>query len=434
MSDDALLSVRDLTKHYPITEGLFQREVGRVRAVDGISFDLDPGETLGLIGESGCGKSTAARTMLRLEEPTGGTVTFAGEAVTAYDRSELRRFRRRAQMVFQDPNSSFDPRMTVGEAVAEPLLSQGLRDKERRRQRVEALLERVGLTAGDADRYPHELSGGQKQRAGLARALSVNPDLLVADEPVSALDVSVQAEILDLVEDLQEEFDLSVVFITHDMGVVAELCDRVAVMYVGEFVETGQTDAVLEAPQHPYTRALVASIPDPEPGGEGRSVTLTGDVPDPSDPPSGCRFHTRCPEVIQPAGYDLDQDAWRRALDFRLALSDDGVDLSALRELAAAAADVDPESVEDQRLRETVVEEYDLPDTLGDAEADETLDAAVEDVVAGDLASAADRLAAAFETVCERRDPAMVETGSDQAAACHLHDAETAEAPPTADD
>ncbi len=431
---DPLLSVRDLRKHYPITEGLFQREVGRVRAVDGVSFDLAPGETLGLIGESGCGKSTAARTMLRLEEPTDGTVTFDGEDVTAYDRSELRQFRRRAQMVFQDPNSSFDPRMTVGEAVAEPLLSQGLTDEQRRRRRVEVLLERVGLTVDDADRYPHELSGGQKQRAGLARALSVNPDLLVADEPVSALDVSVQAEILDLIEDLQDEFDLSVVFITHDMSVVAELCDRVAVMYLGEFVETGPTDAVLEDPQHPYTRALVASIPDPEPGGEGRSVTLTGDVPDPADPPSGCRFHTRCPEVIQPEGYDLDQDAWRRTLDFRLALSGDGVDLDALRELAAAAGDVDPGTVGDGRLRETIEDEYDLPETLGDADADAVLEAAVDDAVAGDLDAAADRLAGAFGTVCERRDPQMVETGPDQRAACHLHDAEAVEAPRTADD
>jgi peptide/nickel transport system ATP-binding protein len=330
-------------------------------------------------------------------------------------------------MVFQDPNASFDPRMTVGEAVAEPLLSQGVRDAGQRRRRVEALLERVGLTADDADRYPHELSGGQKQRAGLARALSVNPDLLVADEPVSALDVSVQAEILDLLDDLQAEFGLSILFITHDVGVVEALCDRVAVMYLGELVEVGPTEAVLDDPQHPYTRALVASIPDPNPGGDGREVTLTGDVPDPSDPPDGCRFHTRCPEVIRPGEYDLDPGAYRRVLDFRRRLDEDGVDRETLRQLAAAG---DDGRVDDATLRATLRAEHDLPERLDDEAAETVLSDAVEAAVAGEADAAAERLTGAFGTVCERRTPALVETDAGHPAACLRHEAETAPGTP----
>ena len=261
MGDDPLLSVRGLTKHFRITEGVMQREVGRVRAVDGIDFEIRRGETFGLIGETGCGKSTAARTLLRLEEPTDGTVVFDGEPVTEFGPTALKRFRRRAQMIFQDPTSSFDPRMRIGESIAEPLRAHGLSDRAERAELVETMLGHVGLAADTAEQHPHELSGGQKQRAALARALVVNPELLVADEPVSALDVSVQAEILDLLDELQDAFDLSILFITHDINVVREICDRVAVMYLGEIVEMGPTGTLLENPQHPYTRALVASIP-----------------------------------------------------------------------------------------------------------------------------------------------------------------------------
>lgn len=244
MTDEPLLSVRGLKKHYPITEGLLRREVERVRAVDGISFEVSRGETLGLVGESGCGKSTAARTLLRLEEPTEGTVTLDGDEIGEYDGSELKRLRRRAQMIFQDPTTTFDPRMTIGEAVAEPLIAHGLRDSERQQRVVEDALEHVGLSGESTDRYPHEFSGGQRQRIALARALVLNPDLLVADEPVSALDVSVQAEILELLADLQREFGLSVIVISHDLGVVRQVCDRIAVMYLGEIVELGPTEGI----------------------------------------------------------------------------------------------------------------------------------------------------------------------------------------------
>jgi len=291
MTDDAILSVRDLEKHYPVRSGILRRVTGHVKAVDGVSFEVREGETVGLVGESGCGKSTTATSLLRLEEPTGGEVYFEGEDITEYGDDDETEFRRRAQMVFQDPNSAFDPRMTVGESVAEPLGIHGLRDEERQQEIVADLLERVGLSANDADRYPHEFSGGQKQRIALARALILNPDLLVADEPVSALDVSVQAEILSLLDDLQAELDLSMLLISHDLGVVRQVCDRVGVMYLGEMVEMGPTEELFENPQHPYTEALLASIPDPDPRKRGDAVELTGDVPDPSNPPAGCSFH-----------------------------------------------------------------------------------------------------------------------------------------------
>ncbi|ESS07263.1 MAG: oligopeptide/dipeptide ABC transporter, ATP-binding protein, C-terminal domain protein, partial [uncultured archaeon A07HB70] len=276
---DPLLSVRDLEKHYPLTEGILKRQVGSVRAVDGVSFDLAAGETLGLVGESGCGKSTAATAALRLEEPTGGTVLFDGDDVTAFDDSELKRFRREAQMIFQDPTSSFDPRMSVGESVTEALRVHGISDRARRRAVGEDLLERVGLAAEDYDRYPHEFSGGQRQRIAVARALVVNPRLVVADEPVSALDVSVKSAVLDLLADLQAEFGIAMVFISHDLSVVREVADRVAVMYLGEIVEMAPTERLFEAPEHPYTEALLSAIPRPDPDAAARTIQLSGSVP-----------------------------------------------------------------------------------------------------------------------------------------------------------
>ena len=409
-----LLDVDGLVKQYPVTEGVLRNEVGRVRAVDGVSFTVDRGETLGLVGESGCGKSTTATTALRLEEPTDGRVVFDGEDVTAYDDKALKRFRRRAQMVFQDPTSSFDPRMSIGESVAEPLRVHGMRDRERRRRIVGDLLERVGLDAADVDRYPHEFSGGQKQRVGLARALVINPDLIVADEPVSALDVSVQADILDLIERLQAEFGLAIVVISHDMGVVREVCDRVAVMYLGEIVETAPTERLFEDPQHPYTRALLGSTPVADPRRRGRGTRLTGDVPSPSDPPPGCRFHTRCPEVIPDEAYDLDAETWRAVLNLRLRAASQGVDVEAVRTYAAAddgAGAADPDAV-----RAAIREEFDLPPTLPDARAEEALSGALDRIVAGDVGGAADRLAEAFPTVCRRERPGLVPEGTDLSA------------------
>lgn len=418
MSADPLLSVRDLAKHYPITEGLFRRETGRVRAVDGVSFDLERGETLGLVGESGCGKSTAARALVRLEEPTAGSVTFDGEPLTEFGPSALKRFRRRAGMIFQDPTASFDPRQSIGESVAEPLEVHGLRDRRRRRELVEAMLERVGLTAADADRYPHELSGGQKQRAALARALVLEPDLLVADEPVSALDVSVQAEILALLDELQAAFDLSVVLISHDMAVVRQICDRVAVMYLGELVEIGPTEALFTDPQHPYTRALVNTVPSPDPASGPRDVVLSDDVPDPSDPPSGCRFHTRCPEVIPPEQYELDQGDWRQVVGLRARLAEADVepaDLAAGDELAGDSGGPDPAAIR---------RAFELPAQLGDPDAEAVLSTALGLAADGELAAAEATLRDGFPTPCIRDRPAMRDTDAGHPAACHLHEAD----------
>ncbi|WP_135825107.1 ABC transporter ATP-binding protein [Halorussus ruber] len=407
---DSLLSVRDLKKHYPITEGPLRKEVGRVRAVDGVSFEVERGETVGLVGESGCGKSTVATTLMGLEEPTAGRVSFDGVAADRRDSVDRREFRRRVGMVFQDPTSSFDPRMTIGESVAEPLSIHGLDDRARRREIVADLLERVGLSAEDAERYPHQFSGGQKQRAALARALVLNPDLLVADEPVSALDVSVQAGILSLLDDLQREFDLGILLISHDMSVVREICDRVAVMYLGEIVETGPTEEVLADPQHPYTRALVSSVPAPDPSQRASEARLSGDVPSPSDPPSGCRFHTRCPEIIQPEGYDFDQANWRAVMDLRVALGD------------SEDGDFEGELVDGEVRAGGIRDRFGIPDELGDEGAEAVLSEALDSLASGDSESARDLLGREFETVCERDSPELRETESGHPAACHLHD------------
>jgi oligopeptide/dipeptide ABC transporter ATP-binding protein len=288
------LEVVDLVKHFPV-RGLGQR--GAVHAVDGVSFAIAPGELLGLVGESGSGKSTVANCVIRLHEPTSGSIRLRGEEIAHLSRRELRPLRRHMHMVFQDPYSSLDPRMTCGQIVAEPLLVQRLASRRDAERKVDELFDRVGLRAELRHRYPHELSGGQRQRIGLARALSVSPALLVADEPVSALDVSVQASILNLLRELQEDLGFSCLFITHDLGTVEYLCDRVAVMYLGQIVELASTAELFAAPKHPYTQALLSAavVPDPVVQRARARVVLAGDVPSPIEPPSGCRFRTRCP-------------------------------------------------------------------------------------------------------------------------------------------
>jgi oligopeptide/dipeptide ABC transporter ATP-binding protein len=288
-----LLQVRELVKHYS-AGGLFQGRVPPVRAVDGVSFDVGRGETLALVGESGCGKSSVGRTILRLQEPTSGEATFEDVQVFALDRVALRRLRRRMQIIFQDPYSSLNPRMTVGAAVAEGIEIHRLAKGPEIGRRVSALLEEVGLDPGYARRYPHEFSGGQRQRVGIARALAVEPSFIVCDEPVSALDVSVQAQVLNLLADLQRERGLSYLFIAHDLAVVRQIAHRVAVMYLGRIVETGPTEALLSTPHHPYTVALRSAVPEPDPGRRRGRIVLGGDLPSPSNPPSGCPFHTRC--------------------------------------------------------------------------------------------------------------------------------------------
>jgi oligopeptide/dipeptide ABC transporter ATP-binding protein len=292
-SSSALISVRDLKKYYQAT-GLFGRTAPPVRAVDGVSFDIAPGETLALVGESGCGKSSAGRTILRLQEPTSGQALFEGVDLFSLDRSTLRGLRRRMQIIFQDPYSSLNPRMTVGSAIAEGIEIHRLATRSEIPRRVAALLEEVGLDPGYARRYPHEFSGGQRQRIGIARALAVEPAFIVCDEPVSALDVSVQAQVLNLLSDLQRNRGLSYLFIAHDLAVVRQIAHRIAVMYLGRIVEEGATDDLLSNPRHPYTVALLSAVPEPDPAARRDRIVLRGDLPSPSNPPPGCPFHTRC--------------------------------------------------------------------------------------------------------------------------------------------
>ena len=299
---DLLLKVDGLKMHFPITKGIiFQREVGAIKAVDGVTFDLYKGETLGLVGESGCGKSTTGRAILQLYRPTDGHVVFEGKDLTQTKGEDLRKMRRRMQMIFQDPYASLNPRMTVGSIISEPLEVHGIgKSKKERQERVQELLKTVGLNPYFVNRYPHEFSGGQRQRIGVARALAVNPSFIVADEPISALDVSIQAQIINLLEDLQEELDLTYLFIAHDLSVVRHISDRIAVMYLGKIVELATRDDLYAEPKHPYTQALLSAVPIPDPviESERKRIILEGDVPSPANPPQGCNFCTRCPRVM----------------------------------------------------------------------------------------------------------------------------------------
>ncbi|MBR0641393.1 ABC transporter ATP-binding protein [Plastoroseomonas hellenica] len=294
-----VLDVAGLVKHYPLSAAWFGRARGQVRAVDGVSFAIGEGETLGLVGESGCGKSTVGKAVLKLIEPSAGSIRLNGEDITALKPAAMVAHRRRMQVIFQDPYSSLNPRMTAGNIVAEPLINFGIGNRAEQQERVAALFGRVGLRPDQRDNYPHEFSGGQRQRLGIARALALGPSLIIGDEPVSALDVSVQAQVINLMMDLQEEYRLSYLFIAHDLGVVEHISHRVAVMYLGKIVEVAPRAALFEAPRHPYTEALLAAVPVSHPRQRRRRLVLKGDVPSPINPPSGCRFHTRCPIAVE---------------------------------------------------------------------------------------------------------------------------------------
>ena len=296
-TNNTLLKVEGLVKHFPVTRGIFRRQVGTVKAVDGISFEIKGRETLGLVGESGCGKSTTGRVILQLLEATSGKVFFKEHELTSISKTDLRKQRPQMQMIFQDPQDSLNPRMTVGSIISEPMLEHQRLKKKQRQERVEQLLNSVGLDPNVTNRYPHEFSGGQRQRIGIARALSLSPDFIICDEPIAALDVSIQAQVINLLEDLQEEFGLTYLFISHDLSMIRHIANRVAVMYLGRIVELASSQELYSRPVHPYTKALLSAVPlhDPVLEKKRRRTILTGDVPSPADPPSGCHFSTRCP-------------------------------------------------------------------------------------------------------------------------------------------
>lgn len=416
---DPLVHVSDLKKHYYEQDTLLDRALGNdpvaVRAVDGVSFDIHEGETLGLVGESGCGKSTLGEALVNLETPTTGDVMFDNLPVYDLDEEQEREFRRRVQVVFQDPYSSLNPRMTVGETIREPMALHDMGTKAERKETARELLEQVGLDADHTERYPHEFSGGQRQRIGIARALGVEPDFIVLDEPVSALDVSVQAQILTLLNDLQTEYDLTYLLITHDLSIVRRISDRIAVMYLGKFAEIGPTEEIFENPQHPYTEGLLENVPRANVEEQYRDIQIiAGDVPSPRDPPSGCRFRTRCPEIIQPAAFDLNQDHWRAIVDLKTQLENGSLSTDWLVSQAANKRD-------DQSLEQQLRDLLELPSTVEDDTADAILNRVLSALADERPGDALGILETEFESLCERESPALEETEPNRCTACHLY-------------
>ncbi|MXV62245.1 ATP-binding cassette domain-containing protein [Natronorubrum sp. JWXQ-INN-674] len=418
-----LVQVEDLQKYFwendSILDRLFGDDPVPVRAVDGVSFDIHEGETLGLVGESGCGKSTTGETLLRLQEPTDGHVTFDGHEVYDLGGDELTAFRREAQVVFQDPFSSLDPRMTIGETIRQPLEVHDIGTDDERRERVRDLVERVGLSPDQLDRYPHEFSGGQRQRIGIARALALEPEFIVLDEPTSALDVSVQAQVLNLLDDLQDEFNLTYLLISHDLSVIRHVCDRVAVMYLGEIVEIGLVDELFENPDHPYTQALLESVPRASTDERDRDrETLAGDVPSPRDPPSGCRFRTRCPMVIPPEDLELEQETYRELMSLRERIERRDISLESVGD--DGQFDADDGSVPDEDVPAFIaaVKER-LLDVPLPPRHDAIVEEALAELAAENWEAAAERLRTEYESVCERESPDLGEQA--HPVACHLH-------------
>ena len=412
---ETLVEIRDLKTYYE-GGGLFGGDP--VKAVDGVNFDIKRGETLGLVGESGCGKTTLGRTLVALENATGGEVRYAGTDVTKLHGQELKDWRRNTQMVFQDPESSLNNRMTVGEIIREPLDVHDWNEPRDRRERVRELLETVGLREEHYYRYPHQFSGGQRQRIGIARALALEPDFIVLDEPVSALDVSVQAKILNLLEDLQDEFGLTYLFIAHDLSVVRHICDRVAVMYLGNIMEIGNTDEIFADPANPYTHSLLSAIPEPDPTADRERITLRGTPPSPRDPPKGCPFTTRCPMKIKPEEYrDLDDDVWTAIEVFREVVRERDRAERPLTEIAREKLGMATRFSDVDEIKVELFGNLDVP-----PEIQRHIDEGAEYVANNDEERAREYLKDEFGSVCDYEHPEHYEVSeTGRASLCHRH-------------
>jgi peptide/nickel transport system ATP-binding protein len=420
---DELLCVRGLRKYYSASSDFWDQLLGTdqsVQAVDGVDLAVKQGETVAVVGESGCGKSTLARTIIGLEEHTDGEILFNGSNVTDMTSTEEREMRQEIQMIFQDPVSSLNPRQTVGQILTAPMEVHDLgASKSERIERAKTLLERVGLKPSHVERYPEQFSGGQQQRIGIARALSVDPELLIADEPVSALDVSVQAQILALLQDLQRDFDLGILLITHDLSVVRHIADRVGVMYLGEIVESAPTKSIFESPKHPYTKSLLSAVPRIDPEARRDRILLKGDVPSPISPPPACRFHTRCPSIIPPSDWEGEQDTFRSVFTFRTSVLNGEIRPEEIREIL----DANDDDIGPERVREYVLENsLDADLSSVPPEYRDVLVDATDRLCQGNGEAAKDLLRTEITSRCAEHDPDVRQMGENSFVSCHLYE------------
>lgn len=419
---DPILDVTDLKKHYMNKQGILHQifsgdsESSRVRAVDGVSFSVNRGETVGIVGESGCGKSTLAETLLGLKEPTGGSASLIGKDIHEWADTDRQQFARQIQFVFQDPSSCLDPKLTVREIIREPLEIHNVGNSAHQNGLVEEVIEQVGLSVDQLDRYPGEMSGGQRQRVGIARAIILKPQVLVLDEPTSALDVSVQAQILNLLQKIQDEFNLTTVIISHDISVIHYLCDKVLVMYLGQIAEIGPTEAVFTERAHPYTKTLLDSVPKVGVT-DAEHVEVDPDIPSPRDPPEGCRFHTRCPDVIPPTDYELEQEEWLSVFKYKLDVKSRELTKEKLVELTDnRGIDINSEA----QVKRLVRKRYDIPESLSDRAAESVLEESFALLISDDTDAVLDLLNAEFRSPCEASNPDSITVSNDHTANCHL--------------